>query len=263
MKKLNGSSYTWESLEPRQLTKEQKEKLAKTAVRNIWREPQSDWLSVLTVCIALIITLTVFLILIVQYMILKPLWQAIDTIEAYTDEIASYQRVLPLPTTTPVPTPEPTEAPATPAEDPGLSLPDPKVADGSFKTFLPYNLITKKDSPQLMLQQLAWTDRNGFRRYNHYYLIALGMAYTNTIGETFEVELSSGQTVQCMVGDVKHPKDTDPSMRFVPVNGNIVEFIVDKESLDPEIVSGGNISPLGFQGSITRILPTGYTEVAP
>ena len=147
--------------------------------------------------------------------------------------------------------------------DPGLPLPDQALADGSFKTYMDYRAITRKDSPQYQLQKLAWTDADGFRRYEQYYLIAMGTAYTNTIGETFDITLSTGKTIACMVGDVKDNQHTDRTNRYIPINGNIVEFIIDSNRMDPGILSCGDISSLGFQGAVTQIQATEYSEATP
>ena len=145
----------------------------------------------------------------------------------------------------------------------GLPLPDPKLADGKFKTYMDYRAITRKSSPQYQLQKLSWTDEDGFRRYEHYYLIALGSAYTNQIGETFDIILSSQEVKHCMIGDVKADKDTDKSNRFIEHNGNIVEFIIDREVMDREVLSRGDISSLGFEGSITTLIRTEYEDLKP
>lgn len=146
----------------------------------------------------------------------------------------------------------------------GLPLPDPKVADGSFKTYMDYKSITDMHSAQYQLQQLCWTDTDGFRRYEHYYLIALGSAYTNMIGETFDVYISSSDKPKhCMVGEAKADKNTDETHRFIEENGNIVEFIIDKTVMDQNVLLRGDISSLGFQGSIIKIVRTEYEELKP
>ncbi len=214
-------------------------------------EPQNDRVAIAAIIISLVLVLAIILTFLFQEIIyLKKVVESIEA-DTYAAEI----------------TPEPTkiayrtgrqikEIPAAVGEE----LPDPAVADGSFKTMLPYHKITRVDSAQYQLQKLCYTDSQGFRRYQQYYLIALGMAYTNTIGETFEVELSSGKRIDCMIGDIKHPRDTDPSMRYIPINGNIVEFIIDETVMDPNIQPGGDISPLGFEGSVIRIARTDFEE---
>lgn len=131
-----------------------------------------------------------------------------------------------------------------------LALPS---ADGKFKTYMDYRTITRRDSAQYQLQQLAWTDADGFRRYEQYYLIALGTAYGNTIGQTYEITLSSGRVFLGMLGDVKADEHTDRTHKYIEMNGNVVEFIIDRKKMDADVLTGGDISPLGFDGAVTKI----------
>ena len=158
----------------------------------------------------------------------------------------------------------PTKAPAAavfaaemPEEETGLQLPDPKVADGSFKTYMDYRSITCKTSAQYKLQQKATTDAAGFRRYQNYYLVDMGTAYAKKVGETFEITLASGKTIACMIGDIKAPQHTDKTNRYMTANGNIVEWIIDRKRMSPRALSLGDVSSLGLQGAVVRILPTG------
>ena len=130
--------------------------------------------------------------------------------------------------------------------------------NSSFKTYMNYKTITSKNSDQYKLQQQCVTDEHGLRTYNGRYTIALGNGFNVKIGDYVDVELSTGVVLNCIVGDIKRNRDTDSDNIQVPINGDVVEFIV-ASSLDSEAKSSGNISKIdGFDGSVVSV--TTYDE---
>jgi hypothetical protein len=129
----------------------------------------------------------------------------------------------------------------------------PEEADGKFKTYMDYRKITDKTSKQWKLQEQAWTEERGFRKIGEHFLVAVGTFYADEVGKELLIEFEDGQQIKAIVGDIKQNKHTDPTNRYVPVNGNIVEFIVDVEKLDPEVIRRGDVSWLGLNGKITSI----------
>lgn len=129
----------------------------------------------------------------------------------------------------------------------------PEEADGKFKTYMDYRRITDKTSKQWELQQRAWTEERGFRKIGEHFLVAVGTFYADEVGKELLIEFEDEQQIKAIVGDIKQDKHTDPTNRYVPVNGNIVEFIVDVEKLDPEVIRRGDVSLLGLNGKITSI----------
>lgn len=129
----------------------------------------------------------------------------------------------------------------------------PEEADGKFKTYMDYRKITNKDSKQWKLQEQAWTEGRGFRKIGEHFLVAVGTFYADEVGKELLIEFEDGQKIKAIVGDIKQDKHTDSTNRYVPINGNIVEFIVDTEKLDPEVIRRGDVSWLGLNGKITSI----------
>ena len=129
----------------------------------------------------------------------------------------------------------------------------PEEADGKFKTYMDYRKITDKSSKQWALQEQAWTEGRGFRKIGEHFLVAVGTFYADEVGKELLIELEDGQRIKAIVGDIKQDKHTDPTNRYVPVNGNIVEFIVDVEKLNPEVIKRGDVSWLGLNGKIKSI----------
>lgn len=134
-----------------------------------------------------------------------------------------------------------------------ISMGLPEDADGSFKTYMDYRTITDKSSRQWNLQQLAYTDEDGFRRFNDNYLVAVGTYYADEVGKEFFITLDSGVTFYAMVGDIKQDIHTDPNNQYIECNGNIIEFIVDVDRLDPLSKKFGDVSNSGLPGAVVKI----------
>lgn len=129
----------------------------------------------------------------------------------------------------------------------------PTEATGEFKTYMDYRKIKDKTSKQWNLQQLATTNEKGFRVFNGKYLVAVGTYYATEVGKELKITLDNGFVFYAMVGDIKMDIHTDANNQYVPINGNIIEFIVDIDKLDPKTKKLGDISNLGFEGKIVRI----------
>lgn len=129
----------------------------------------------------------------------------------------------------------------------------PTEATGEFKTYMDYRKIKDKTSKQWNLQQLATTNEKGFRVFNGRYLVAVGSYYANEVGKELKITLDNGFVFYVMVGDIKMDIHTDANNQYVPINGNIIEFIVDIDKLDPITKKLGDVSNLGFEGKIVKI----------
>ena len=129
----------------------------------------------------------------------------------------------------------------------------PTEATGEFKTYMDYRKIKDKTSKQWNLQQLATTNEKGFRVFNGRYLVAVGTYYATEVGKELKITLDNGFVFYAMVGDIKMDIHTDANNQYIPINGNIVEFIVDTNKLDPKTKKLGDVSNSGFEGKIVRI----------
>lgn len=142
-----------------------------------------------------------------------------------------------------------------------LDVPTDKKANTGTKTYMSYKALTNKASTQYKMQQDAWTDENGFRRYGDYYMVALGTYYAKSCGETFLITLDSGVSFQAVAGDIKDDKHTDS--RHQHRNGNIVEFIVDTKAIPRMCRVMGDMSYTNnFSGRIAAIERIAETETS-
>jgi hypothetical protein len=130
------------------------------------------------------------------------------------------------------------------------SVPD---VDSSFKAFMDYRSITDKTSDAYALQSKARTDALGFRRVGDDYIIALGSHFGKSIGTRYEIMLDSGKTFTAALGDNKSDRHTDKTNSYMEKTGNVVEFIIDRSVLSKEVYRLGDISSLGFEGSVVSI----------
>lgn len=125
--------------------------------------------------------------------------------------------------------------------------------DTSFKSYMGYTCITNEDSTQYKLQQNAWTDTNGLRRYGSLgdYMIAVGTPY-GMPGDRVLVTLDTEETLVCIIGDSKG----DVWYHDCARGACVVEFIVDTPQLDPTAKEMGDISYIdGMEGQVVSITP--------
>lgn len=129
-----------------------------------------------------------------------------------------------------------------------------QVDGGAFKCYEDYRAITATDSPQYALQREAHTDENGLRRLGNRYCVALGSAFGTEIGAKYDITLSNGYTLQCVLADQKADHDTVQG-HTRDRNGVVVEFVVDTHRLAGCVRQMGDISYTSpeFQGEIKEI----------
>ena len=112
-----------------------------------------------------------------------------------------------------------------------------------FKSYMKYTAITSKSSPQYKLQQnFAYTGNFGIRQVNGRYCIALGTAFTTSIGQYVDLILENGTVIPCILADVKANQHTNGNNTITSHNGCATEFIVDKNQLHSTARKMGSIS---------------------
>ena len=94
------------------------------------------------------------------------------------------------------------------------------------------------------LQELAYTDENGFRRINDRYMVAVGTYFSTTMGQEFDLVLENGTIIECVVSDQKDDRHTDSMNAFTVESKCCSEFAVDPHVLLPHILQSGDVSDL-------------------
>lgn len=124
----------------------------------------------------------------------------------------------------------------------------------NFKSYMGYQSITCKASKQYKLQQKAKTGKFGIRMVNDRYLIALGTYYTKNVGDKFDIKLSNGTIIKCMIGDIKSDMHTDAKRQKQRYDGSIIEFITDPDKMPHDVKRAGSYTVCKqFSGSIKEI----------
>lgn len=146
----------------------------------------------------------------------------------------------------------------------GQSLPLPNIPS-NMKLCTDYRHYNIEGTPHNRLQQVAWTDEYGCRRYNKDYIVALGSYYSVDIGDRFEVTLDTGRTFTVILGDGKADCDTDELNMFTPCFNydgeycaNILEFIIDDTIMYQECYQYGSLDYHDeFKGNVIKIVYLG------
>lgn len=123
--------------------------------------------------------------------------------------------------------------------------------DTSFKSYMDYTTITNTESKQYELQQKAYTDNDGLRRYGALgdYMIAVGTPYAD-VGDRVLVTLDTDKSFYAIVGDSKG----DVWYHDCSKGACVVEFIVDTPCMDEFPKKMGDCSYIGdFEGEVISI----------
>ena len=143
------------------------------------------------------------------------------------------------------------------------SMDIPAEVDTSFKCYMDYRTLTSTTSDQWALQQYAYTDSNGFRRFGGDYMIAVGTHYAQYCGQRFLITLDD-VVITAIVADIKGDGDTNSTNQYTELSdtsGNLIEFIVDVDVLPREIRFIGDVSLLGLEGEVQQMIPIGEINI--
>lgn len=121
----------------------------------------------------------------------------------------------------------------------------------SFKSYESYRKLHYKQGE---LQRKAYTDKNGLRKVDNRYCIAMGSYYSTKIGCKIDLVMSDGQIIKCILADMKSDRHTDSLHRKHRVDGSVVEFIVDVQKLSRRVKRFGDISKISqFKHSVREV----------
>ena len=112
----------------------------------------------------------------------------------------------------------------------------------SIKPYREYTALAASNmSNTIKLQQQCDTTKQGLRKYENRYIIALGSGYTHQIGQYVDLELANGTIIPCMVGDWildKYSTDNHKAGWY----GETAKFLVDETRINPESKANNNMS---------------------
>lgn len=110
-----------------------------------------------------------------------------------------------------------------------------------MKCYEDYKCITDNTSRQYELQTIACTDKDGFRKIDDRYLVAIGTYFEADCGTLFDIILENGEKIPAIVGDIKADIHTDVWNVY---SGGIcaTEFIIDSDVMSGELLAIGDVS---------------------
>lgn len=110
-------------------------------------------------------------------------------------------------------------------------------------------------SDQYRLQLKAYTGKYGIRMVDGRYCAAIASRFGKKVGTKFDVVLSSGNRIKCIMGDQKADKDTDASNSYHLSDGSYLEFIVDRRAFNKNARLHGNAGKIPeLSGKIKQII---------
>ena len=132
------------------------------------------------------------------------------------------------------------------------------LGNSDFHMYMDYRTLTNTTTKQWKLQQMAWTDSDGFRRIGNDYCVALGTYYGN-IGDRFRIITDEGNSYTAIMSDAKGSDavfyDSVRSWYHYAGNGcNVVEFIVQTEYLPSAVTISGSCGAVDYlSGNVVSI----------
>lgn len=120
----------------------------------------------------------------------------------------------------------------------------------TFKSYMTKDAIAVNSSQGKLCAKAIKDPQTAIMKVNDRYLVALGFAYSDRIGEDIDVVMDSGEIIPVKVGDWKAKEDTDKWNSASTNNGSIIEFIVASNELAGEAVNGSGNYDTIFSGKI-------------
>lgn len=127
---------------------------------------------------------------------------------------------------------------------------------GAFKSYTDYRCLSRS-SAQWKLQEQAYTDKNGLRKIDDAYLVALGSYYGTKLGVRYTVTLSTGNQFDIILCDCKDDRHTNKTHQYTTASGCVLEFYVETEKMPKKVRQLGSISAIEeFKGNVVSIEKT-------
>jgi hypothetical protein len=160
-----------------------------------------------------------------------------DTTTFSTIEAVVSPTLEPTPTVAPTPKPTPSPTQSSVVDNSGF---------GIFKSWTNYKVLNR-NSKQWQIQKQAYTDENGLRKIDEYYLCAIGTGWGIKLGEKAIIHLSNGNSFNIIMCDIKDDRHTDSATHtYTKRNGCVVEFYVEESKLLRSAKIHGTISKIDF-----------------
>lgn len=107
-----------------------------------------------------------------------------------------------------------------------------------FKSYMSWKALSPESKQGQFSAQATPDPETAIMMYNGRYLVALGFAYADEVGQEIDIIMESGQVIPAVVGDFKAEEHTDEHNSTQRWDGSVVEFIVSDNEAAKKVTNG-------------------------
>lgn len=107
-----------------------------------------------------------------------------------------------------------------------------------FKSYMSWKALSPESKQGQFSAQATPDPETAIMMYNGRYLVALGFAYADEVGQEIDIVMESGQVIPAVVGDFKAEEHTDEHNSTQRWDGSVVEFIVSDNEAAKKVTNG-------------------------
>lgn len=126
----------------------------------------------------------------------------------------------------------------------------PAYPHKEFKSYMSWTALHPESAQGKFSAQAVADPETAIMTYNGRYLVALGFAYADYVGQEIDIVMESGQIIHAVVGDFKAAEHTDEHNSTHLWDGSVVEFVVSSNSEAAEATKGTGSYNIIFPGKV-------------
>lgn len=126
----------------------------------------------------------------------------------------------------------------------------PAYPHREFKSYMSWTALHPESTQGKFSAQAVADPETAIMTYNGRYLVALGSAYADHVGQEIDIVMESGQIIHAVVGDFKAAEHTDEYGSTQRWDGSVVEFVVSSNSEAAEVTKGTGSYNIIFPGKV-------------
>lgn len=107
-----------------------------------------------------------------------------------------------------------------------------------FKSYMSWKALSPKSKQGQFSAKATPDPETAIMMYNGRYLVALGFAYADEVGQEIDIVMESGQVIPAVVGDFKATEHTCENQSTQRWDGSVVEFIVSDNEAAKKVTKG-------------------------
>lgn len=126
----------------------------------------------------------------------------------------------------------------------------PAYPHREFKSYMSWTALHPESTQGKFSAQAVADPETAIMTYNGRYLVALGSAYADHVGQEIDIVMESGQIIHAVVGDFKAAEHTDQYGSTQRWDGSVVEFVVSSNSEAAKVTKGTGSYNIIFPGKV-------------